>query len=76
MDMNAFIDRLVEVVDFPEPYDFKPETLFQEVKYYDSLAALGIILMFDSEFSITFTPEDFEKFKTVQDLFDHANGKS
>ena len=75
MDMATFIEKLVEAVDFPEPFDFKADTHFQEVKYFDSLAALGIILMFDGEFSITFTPADFERFITVQDLYDYATGK-
>ena len=72
MKMDEFCELITEAVDFPVPYDFKADTRFKEIKYWDSLAALGIILMYDSNFSITFTPDHFEKFNTVQELYDFA----
>lgn len=75
MDFDTFVERLTEAVDFPEAPEFKSDTVFQELKYYDSLAALGIILMFDQEFSVKFIPDYFFKLTTVQDLYDFAMGK-
>ena len=72
MDMQTFIENLVEAVDFPEPFDYQPGTLYKETEYWDSLAALGVILMFDSNFSITLTPDHIEQLNTVQELYDFA----
>jgi acyl carrier protein len=72
MDMQTFIEHLIEAVDFPEPFDYQADTLYKETEHWDSLAALGVILMFDSNFSITLKPDHFEKLNTVQDLYDFA----
>jgi len=75
MGIDQFCVEFSDAVDFPVRFDFIPETRYKELKLWDSLAALGIVLLFDTQFSITLTGDHFEKYDTVQELYDFAMGK-
>lgn len=64
-----FIDNFQAAVDFQEPVDVKPETELASLAEWDSLAALGVIVMFDMEYGKTITGNDLKTCATIADLF-------
>ena len=48
-NIKNFIDQFLMAVDFEEPVDITPETQLIDLPEWDSLAALGVIVMFDIE---------------------------
>lgn len=64
-----FIDHFLAAVDFQDPVEVSAETVLAELPEWDSLAALGVIVMFDMEYGKTITGNDLKTCKTLQDLF-------
>lgn len=69
MNQEQFIESFLSATDFQEPVDVTLETKLRDLPEWDSLAALGVIVMFDMEFSKTITGDDLEKAVTVGDLY-------
>jgi acyl carrier protein len=68
MDIDIFVERFVEAVDFPEPIPIDAETVFSQLEFWDSLSQLGVIVMFDLEFGKTITADEIASCVTVRDL--------
>jgi len=68
-DIQAFIENFLLAVDFQEPVNLTPETQLQDLPEWDSLAALGVIVMFDMEYGKSITGDQLEKISTIGDLF-------
>lgn len=68
-DISAFIEQFQTAVDFQDPVDITPETLLADLPEWDSLAALGVIVMFDMEYNKTITGNDLKNCKAITDLF-------
>lgn len=66
--IENFIEQFLLAVDFQDPVDVKPETVLTDLPEWDSLAALGVIVMFDIEYQKTITGEDLKQCVTVRDL--------
>jgi acyl carrier protein len=49
--------------------EVKPETVLTDLPEWDSLAALGVIVMFDIEYQKTITGDHLKQCVTVQDLY-------
>jgi len=56
--VSRFIDNFQSAVDFQEPVEITAETELASLAEWDSLAALGVIVMFDMEYG-----------KSIADLF-------
>ena len=56
-------------VDFQEAVEITPETEIVSLSEWDSLAALGVIVMFDMEYGKTITGNDLKASRTIADLF-------
>lgn len=67
--IQDFIEQFLIAVDFQDPVDLKPETVLLELPEWDSLAALGVIVMFDIEYGKTIIGDDLKQCATLQDLF-------
>jgi acyl carrier protein len=67
--IDDFIEKFTTAVDFQEPVEITPDTVFAELAQWDSLAALGVIVMFDIEYGVTITGETLAAGKTIADLF-------
>jgi acyl carrier protein len=67
--LEAFIENFSLAVDFQEPVNLTPETQLQELPEWDSLAALGVIVMFDMEYGKSISGEQLQKISTIGDLF-------
>ena len=67
--LTQFIDHFLAAVDFQDPVEVSAATVLAELPEWDSLAALGVIVMFDMEYGKTITGNDLKTCKTLQDLF-------
>ena len=67
--VDQFIENFQTAVDFQEPVEITAETELASLAEWDSLAALGVIVMFDMEYGKTITGNDLKASKTIQDLF-------
>ncbi|GGC14603.1 acyl carrier protein [Oxalicibacterium flavum] len=68
-NVETFIEKFNEAVDFQEPVAVTAETRLESLPEWDSLAALGVIVMFDMEYGKTITGEHLAKAETIQDLY-------
>ena len=67
--VNDFIEQFLIAVDFQDPVEVTPDTLLLDLPEWDSLAALGVIVMFDIEYGKTIIGDDLKQSITIQDLF-------
>lgn len=68
-DIAGFIANFNTAVDFQEQRELSGVTLLADLPEWDSLAALGVIIMFDTEYGLTVTGNDLKKCISVQDVF-------
>jgi len=64
-----FIDNFLVAVDFQNPVDVTPETELRSLPEWDSLAALGVIVMFDVDYGKTIVGDDLKNCETLTDLY-------
>jgi acyl carrier protein len=68
-NIQDFIDQFLSAVDFQNPVEVTATTVLTDLPEWDSLAALGVIVMFDMEYSKTIIGDDLKQSVTIQDLF-------
>jgi len=76
MDIQEFIKKVENEFDDLKPGVLKPESRFADVLDWNSINALTIIALVDSEYDVILTAEDFSKSETVQDIFTIIMSKS
>lgn len=69
MSQEKFIENFLSATDFQNPVEVTMETVLVDLPEWDSLAALGVIVMFDMEYGKTITGEDLHKIGTVGELY-------
>ncbi|UUC94253.1 MULTISPECIES: acyl carrier protein [Comamonas] len=69
INIEKFIESFLSAVDFQESVEVTPETELKSLPEWDSLAALGVIVMFDVEFGKTITGNDLKTCVTLTDLY-------
>lgn len=72
MDINNFIEKLVEALDIEDSEMLTENTLFRELDEWSSLSILSLIVFFDEEFEKQIGDADIKNCKTIKDLFDLA----
>jgi len=65
---DQFIEQFLAAVDFQDPVEVTTSTELKSLPEWDSLAALGVIVMFDTEYGKTVTGDDIKKCVTLADL--------
>ena len=68
MDIDAFIQEFEASIEGLEPGTVTPESKFQELAQWDSLAVLTTIAMADAEFEAELTANEILACTTVRDL--------
>lgn len=66
--IDQFIENFLVAVDFQNPIEVKAETELLSLPEWDSLAALGVIVMFDMEYDKTITGDDLSECKLISDV--------
>jgi acyl carrier protein len=69
MKLDVFIENFKSQFDEPENLNLSQETNFRELEEWDSIVAISVIAMVDSEYGIKLTGEEIKNSKTVNDLF-------
>lgn len=67
--IEQFIENFLVAVDFQEPVKVAPETELISLPEWDSLAALGVIVMFDVEYGRTIVGDDLKNCTNLTDLY-------
>lgn len=63
-----FIENFLAAVDFQDPVEVTLNTVLKDLPEWDSLASLGVIVMFDLEYGKTITGDDIHACVNLQDL--------
>jgi acyl carrier protein len=66
--LEQFLDKFQSAVDFQEPVEVTGGTELLMLPEWDSLAALGVIVMSDMEYGVTLTGNDLKTCNTVGDI--------
>jgi acyl carrier protein len=67
--IEQFIQQFLIAVDFQAPVELTAETTLQSLPEWDSLASLGVIVMFDSEYNKSISGSEIKKCATIGDLY-------
>lgn len=67
--IEKFIEDFQAAVDFSVPVEVTPQTELISLPEWDSLAALGVIVMFDVEYGKIIVAEDLKNCPTISDLY-------
>lgn len=66
---DQFIQDFLTAVDFQETVEVTLGTELKSLPEWDSLAALGVIVMFDVDYGKTITGDDLKTCTTLSDLY-------
>ena len=70
VDAIQFVEQFVNAVDFQDVVeDVSPDTRLDSLPEWDSLAALGVIVMCDMEYGVTIVGNDLKNSATVGDIY-------
>jgi acyl carrier protein len=69
IDIQAFIENFLVAVDFQDPVKLAPDTVLHDLPEWDSLAALGVIVMFDIDYNKSITGDDLKTCISLNDLY-------
>jgi len=53
----------------------KPDDIFRDYENYSSLTELSVLAMLDSDFGIEIEMQEFNKYKTVEDLINLVSSR-
>jgi acyl carrier protein len=69
MSTEQFIENFLNACDFEDPVEVTLETELKNLPQWDSLAMLGVIVMFDTEYGKTIGGAELKAAITIGDLF-------
>lgn len=76
MEINEFLKNFSDQFEETDPKSIKVNTKFRtELEEWDSLVAMSVIAMADSEYNVTLTGDDIRNSQTVEDLFNLIRSK-
>ncbi len=67
--IEQFLESFVVAVDFQEPVEIRADTKLASLPEWDSLAALGVIVMFDVDYGKAIVGDDLKNCSTLADLY-------
>jgi acyl carrier protein len=67
--LEQFVEKFTTAVDFQTDVALTGDTNLKALPEWDSLAALGVIIMFDMEYSKAITGKDLVACQTVSDVY-------
>ena len=73
--LAEFLEQFLTAVDFQDPVPVTGETKLEDLPEWDSLAALGVIVMSDTEYGVTITGVDLKECLTVGDIYTKVRKK-
>jgi len=71
MDINDFLRKVENAIENVKPHSLSADLDFQKnLEAWDSLAALTLVAMIDSEYQVVLTGEDLLSCKSFGELFE------
>jgi len=67
-ELASFVEQFVVAVDFQTAVPVAGDTKLADLPEWDSLAALGVIVMCDTDYGVTITGNDLKECATVGDI--------
>lgn len=67
--LEQFVEKFKNAVDFQDDVHLTGETNLKTLAEWDSLAALGVIIMFDMEYDKAITGKDLVGCQSVADVY-------
>ena len=74
-ELASFVEQFVVAVDFQTAVPVAGDTKLADLPEWDSLAALGVIVMCDTDYGVTITGNDLKDCVTVGDILAKALAK-
>jgi acyl carrier protein len=75
MEISEFIEKIETEFEDIEPGSLRPESEFRKVMEWNSILALLMISLIDTEYDVTITADDLRNSVTVTDLFETVKSK-
>lgn len=67
--LEQFVEKFSSAVDFQQAVELTGDTDLKSLEEWDSLAALGVIVMCDMEYNKTITGNQLVVCRTIKDVF-------
>ncbi|MEO8485376.1 MAG: acyl carrier protein [Betaproteobacteria bacterium] len=74
-ELAAFVEQFVVAVDFQNAVPVAGDTKLASLPEWDSLAALGVIVLCDTDYGVTITGNDLKESVTVGDILARVHAK-
>ena len=74
-DIDAFVEQFVVAVDFQNQVPVSANTPLADLPEWDSLAALAVIVLCDTDYGVTITGDDLKNCVVVGDILARVNLK-
>lgn len=74
-EVATFLENFVMAVDFQTPVAIAEDTELADLDEWDSVAALGVIVMCDTEYGVTITGNDLKQCARVGDILAKVKAK-
>lgn len=69
MKIDGFIRNFEESIEGLEEGTVRPETVYQDLPQWDSLAVLTTLAMVDAEYEVSLSANELAELRTIGDLF-------
>lgn len=69
IDINSFVSNFASAFE-GSTYPFAPNTRFKEIPEWNSMQALYLVGMIDSEYGIEFNNADLKSCTTIEEIFE------
>lgn len=74
-ELASFVEQFVVAVDFQTSVPVAGDTKLADLPEWDSLAALGVIVMCDTDYGVTITGNDLKDCVVVADILGKVRSK-
>ena len=75
MELQNFIQNIVDLFDDIDTSNFSALTDFKDNDEWNSLLVLSVIAMVDEKYGIIITSDDIRQAKTIEDLYSIVKSK-
>jgi acyl carrier protein len=76
LDVKLFIDRFADAIDYENPATLNPDTPFDEMENFDSLAALSTLAMILSEYGVELSGRELKSCEKLGDMIEFVIQKA
>jgi acyl carrier protein len=75
MELSEFVQKFSNCFDDAQAVEVAADTCYKDIEHWNSMQALIIIAMIDSDYQVTITETDLKSTQTVAELFEAVASK-